>query len=153
MEEVLFHEHTCGNCKNYVGIGKGKVNTPPLKLLFWGIMAGIFIGIGGWPMRWLQPPSEAPWASWWEPVCSPAGLALVLIAGSELLPETVCWLFRFGGRSEILRRSENWVFVYLGNFVALRHPGFSGSFRTQPISAGRRTSGCGDVCGGRQGGL
>ena len=33
--------------KNYVGIGKGKVNTPPLKLFILGIMAGIFIGIGG----------------------------------------------------------------------------------------------------------
>lgn len=30
--------------KNYVGIGKGKVNTPPLKLFILGIMAGIFIG-------------------------------------------------------------------------------------------------------------
>ena len=92
--------------KNYVGIGKGKVNTPPLKLFILGIMAGIFIGIGGIA---------------YEMATATIGGALGKLVGACMFGGTGsctdCGKRAFhrqlsvgysasGGRSEILRRSE-----------------------------------------------
>ena len=70
--------------KNYVGIGKGKVNTPPLKLFILGIMAGIFIGIGGIAYEMATATIGGALGKLVGACMFPAGLALVLIAGSEL---------------------------------------------------------------------
>ena len=90
--------------KNYVGIGKGKVNTPPLKLCIAYEMATATIGgalgklVGA--------------------CMFPAGLALVLIAGSELFTGNCLLVIPLlEGEVKFSGVLKNWVFVYLGNFV------------------------------------
>ena len=104
--------------KNYVGIGKGKVNTPVLKLFILGILAGIFIGIGGVAYEMATATIGGALGKLVGACMVPAGLALVLIAGSELFTGNCLLVIpllegevTFGG---VLR---NWVCVYLGNFV------------------------------------
>ena len=67
--------------KNYVGIGKGKVETPALKLFILGIMAGIFIGIGAIAYQTATATIGGSLGKLVGACMFPAGLALVLIAG------------------------------------------------------------------------
>ena len=104
--------------KNYVGIGKGKVNTPPLKLFILGIMAGIFIGIGGIAYEMATATIGGALGKLVGACMFPAGLALVLIAGSELFTGNCLMVMALLERritpAQLLR---NWLTVYLGNAV------------------------------------
>ena len=104
--------------QNYVGIGKKKVETPILKLFILGIMAGIFIGIGAIAYQTATATIGGSLGKLVGACMFPAGLALVLIAGSELFTGNCLLVIpllekevKFSG---VLR---NWVFVYLGNFA------------------------------------
>ena len=104
--------------KNYVGIGKGKVNTPPLKLFILGIMAGIFIGIGGIAYEMATATIGGALGKLVGACMFPAGLALVLIAGSELFTGNCLLVIPLlEGEVKFSGVLKNWVFVYLGNFV------------------------------------
>ena len=65
--------------KNYVGIGKGKVETPALKLFILGIMAGIFIGIGAIAYQTATATIGGSLGKLVGACMFPAGLALVLM--------------------------------------------------------------------------
>lgn len=104
--------------KNYVGIGKNKVNTPPLKLFILGILAGIFIGIGSIAYEMSIASIGGAIGKLVGASLFPAGLSLVLIAGSELFTGNCLLVIpllekevKFSG---VLR---NWICVYLGNLV------------------------------------
>ena len=56
--------------KNYVGIGKGKVETPALKLFILGIMQVSLSASALSPIRRLRLPSAEALGNWWEPACS-----------------------------------------------------------------------------------
>lgn len=104
--------------QNYVGIGKKKVETPILKLFILGIMAGIFIGIGAIAYQTATATIGGSLGKLVGACMFPAGLALVLIAGSELFTGNCLLVIPFLEKevkfSGVLR---NWVFVYLGNFA------------------------------------
>ena len=104
--------------KNYVGSGKGKVETPALKLFILGIMAGIFIGIGAIAYQTATATIGGSLGKLVGACMFPAGLALVLIAGSELFTGNCLLVIPFLEKevkfSGVLK---NWVFVYLGNFA------------------------------------
>lgn len=99
---------------NYVGIGKGKANLPLGKMILLAILAGAFIAMAGAAATLGNIyVNKAVGAA-----IFPAGLAMVLIAGSELFTGN-CLLvipllekeIRF---SQMLR---NLAVVYLGNLV------------------------------------
>ena len=69
--------------EQYVKIGKGKVAQPVARMFILAILTGLFIGFGGATVAaaTVQPPSLAKLVS----ACIfPAGLTMVLLAGSEL---------------------------------------------------------------------
>lgn len=105
--------------KNYVNIGKGKVNTPIAKMFVLAIMAGMFIGFAGVGAGAASCLIENATVAKFVGACVfPGGLAMVLIAGSELFTGNNLLIIpllekevNFAG---VLR---NWVVVYCGNFV------------------------------------
>ena len=65
---------------NYVAIGKGKANLPLLKMLLLAILAGAFIALAGAAATFGNVYVNKAMGA----AIFPAGLAMVLIAGSEL---------------------------------------------------------------------
>ncbi len=104
---------------NYVTIGKGKVNTPIAKMFILAILAGAFIAVGGIASTVVAVsiplPSVAKWAG---AAVFPGGLAMVLIAGSELFTGN-CLLVIPLMQKEVTIGGvlKNWIVVYLGNMV------------------------------------
>ena len=71
--------------KNYVNIGKGKVNTPVPKMFILAMMAGMFIAMAGVGASTASCTVEnASLGKLVGAAVFPGGLAMVLIAGSEL---------------------------------------------------------------------
>ena len=71
--------------QNYVGLGKKKANIPVDRMLVLAILAGVFIGIGGISSTTASVSVSAPsLAKLVAGVVFPGGLAMVLVAGSEL---------------------------------------------------------------------
>lgn len=105
--------------KNYLTIGKNKVNTPIAKMFLLAALAGMFIAFAG--VGATTAAVSIPLASVGKLVGAmvfPGGLAMVLVAGSELftgnnliiipaLQKEVSW----GGML------KNWIVVWIGNFV------------------------------------
>ena len=102
---------------NYIATGKAKVNTPIIKMIILGMMAGAFIAFAGISSTTVAV--SVPLASVGKFVGAcifPGGLAMVLVAGSELFTGN-CLLtipllqkeISFGGML------KNWIFVYIGN--------------------------------------
>ena len=105
--------------RNYINVGKGKVNTPIPKMLLLAVMAGAFIALGGVGATTaavgVQPASVGKLMG----ACIfPGGLTMVLLAGSELFTGncllTVPLLEKEIKLSGMLK---NWVVVYVGNFI------------------------------------
>lgn len=104
---------------NYIAIGKGKVNTPVAKMLVLGILAGAFIAMAG--IGCTTVAVSVPLASVGKFVGAcvfPGGLAMVLLAGSELFTGN-CLLVIPLLKKEIPLSGmlKNWVVVYLGNLI------------------------------------
>lgn len=105
--------------RNYVAIGKGKVNTPVLKMFILAILAGSFIGLGGVGAATaavgVQPASVGKLISG---CIFPGGLTMVLMAGSELFTGN-CLLTIPLLEKEITLKGmlKNWVVVYFGNMI------------------------------------
>ena len=104
---------------NYIATGKAKVNTPIPKMIFLGIFAGIFIGVGGISSTTVAVSIPLASVGKFVGACVfPGGLTMVLLAGSELFTGN-CLLtipllqkeISFGGML------KNWVFVYIGNLI------------------------------------
>ena len=104
--------------QNYVGIGKKKTELPALKMFILGIMAGIFIGIGSIAYEMATATIGGGLGKLVGACMFPAGLALVLIAGSELFTGN-CLLVIPLLEKEVKFSAvlKSWVFVYLGNFA------------------------------------
>ncbi len=105
--------------KNTIGIGKGKANLPPLRMLLLGILAGMFIGFAG--VACTMASVGIPIASTAKLVGAmvfPGGLAMVLVAGSELFTGnslmTVALLEKEITLGQMLK---NWVIVWCGNLI------------------------------------
>ncbi len=105
--------------KNYIAIGKGKVNTPIPKMLLLAIMAGAFIGLGGIAATTVAVSvPEASVGKFLGAIIFPGGLTMVLMAGSELFTGNNLLVIPLLEK-EITAKGllKNWGVVYLGNFI------------------------------------
>lgn len=105
--------------KNYVAIGKGKVNTPIPKMFLLAVLAGAFIALGGAGAATASASiSVASVAKLVGACIFPGGLTMILLAGGELFTGncllTIPLLEREIKAAGMLK---NWIVVYLGNFV------------------------------------
>ena len=105
--------------ERYVSIGKGKAALPVGRMLALGMLAGAFIALAAvganTALSTVQNPSLGKLAA----ACVvPGGLAMVLLAGSELFTGNcllvIPLLQKEIGWGGMLR---NWFFVYLGNLL------------------------------------
>lgn len=103
---------------NYIAIGKGKVNTPVPKMFLLGILAGMFIAVGGIASTTAGAAIPGPVGKLVGACLFPGGLTMVLIAGSELFTGN-CLLVIPLLQKEITLKGmlKNWIVVYLGNLV------------------------------------
>ena len=104
--------------KNYIAIGKKKVNTPVHKMFLLAVIAGAFIALGGVGSSTAAVGVEPAIGKLISGCIFPGGLTMVLLAGSELFTGN-CMLsipllekeIKFTGML------KNLVVVYLGNMV------------------------------------
>ncbi len=96
-------------------LGIKKANTKPWQLLLLGILAGLYISIGG--HLFLVALNEGAGKIVGGAVFS-VGLILVVIAGAELFTGNVLMIVGAVSRRYSFRLLvQNWLFVYIGNFI------------------------------------
>ena len=105
--------------RNYVEIGKHKVRLSAFKMLILGIFAGMFIGFAGVASTTGGATVENPSLSRLiSAMLFPAGLAMVLIAGSELFTgNNLIILAVLEKKVKVRQMLKNWFWVFLGNFI------------------------------------
>jgi len=107
---------------NYLATGKAKTQYPVQKVLVLAIMAGMFIGLAGAganvAMASVAGGSLQNFGKLLAAMVFPAGLAMVLIAGSELFTGN-CLIIVPVLQKEVKLNAmfKNWVLVYIGNFI------------------------------------
>ncbi len=104
---------------NYMTTGRGKCALPVWKMLVLGTLAGMFIGLAGLGATTAGVSIPLASVSKFVGACIfPAGLIMVVIAGSELFTGNcllvIPLLEKETGIGRVLR---NWLFVYIGNFI------------------------------------
>lgn len=105
--------------KNYVAIGKNKVNLRADKMFLLAVMAGMFVAFGGVGSATaavgVTPSSVGKLISG---CIFPGGLTLVLLAGSELFTGNCLLSIPLMEKEITLAQMlKSWVIVYLGNMV------------------------------------
>lgn len=105
--------------RNYVEVGVHKSNLSAFKMVLLGIFAGMFIGFAGVASTTASSTFAASSISrLLGAVVFPAGMAMVLIAGSELFTgNTLIIIAVLEKRITVLRMLKNWFFVFIGNFI------------------------------------
>ena len=105
--------------ENYIGIGKGKCNLPANKMFVLAILAGMFIGLAGLGATTAAVSITAASVAKFVGACIfPAGLIMVVIAGSELFTGNCLLVIpALEKQVSIGRVLRNWGIVYIGNFV------------------------------------
>ncbi len=105
--------------RNYVAIGKGKVNIPIVKLIVLGLMAGAFVALGGVSSTAVAVSlSEASFGKFLGACIFPGGLTMVLLAGSELFTGNALLVIPLLEKEiKLSGVFKNWAFVYIGNFI------------------------------------
>ena len=105
--------------KNYVEIGAAKTRLPTGRLVLLSVLAGIFIALAGVGSQTVAV--SIPMASLGKFLGAcifPAGLAMVLLAGSELFTgNTLIVISVLEKRASWGGLLRNWILVYLGNLV------------------------------------
>jgi len=105
--------------KNYLAIGKAKTQNSLSKLLILSILAGAFIALAGVGATTVSVSVSAASVGKFLGACVfPVGLAMVLLAGSELFTGNslivISVLSKEATWGGMLR---NWVLVFIGNFI------------------------------------
>ena len=105
--------------KNYVAIGKGKVNTPIPKMFLLAVLAGAFIALGGAGAATASASISAASVAKLVGACIfPGGLTMILLAGGELFTGNCLLTIPLLEREiKVAGMLKNWIVVYLGNFV------------------------------------
>lgn len=105
--------------RNYVEIGEAKSKQSGLKLFILGILAGIFVaGAGAGSAAAAVSVHQESLAKLINACIFPAGLAMVVVAGSELFTGNCLMIIpALEKRITVLQMLRSWFFVYLGNFV------------------------------------
>lgn len=103
---------------NYIEIGTKKGKMPATKTLLLGIFAGMFIAFGGIASTAASATLTGSLAKVVSGLVFPAGLAMVLMAGSELFTGDNLVIIAFMEKKIRFRElMKNWVCVFLGNFI------------------------------------
>ncbi len=105
--------------RNFVEIGIHKVKLSAFKMFILGIFAGMFIGFAGiastTAAATITNPSVAKLVG---AMVFPSGMAMVLVAGSELFTGNNLIIIALLERKiKLLELLKNWLFVFLGNFI------------------------------------
>lgn len=101
-----------------VGVAKARLATVPLLML--GVLAGAFIGLGGFAFLIVKADGTLGWAAtqWLGGAVFSLGLILVVVAGAELFTGNnllaMAWADGQIGTREVLR---NWGWVCAANFA------------------------------------
>ncbi len=105
--------------RSFVEIGTHKVRVSALKMVVLGIFAGMFIGFAGIASNVAGATVANPSISRLVSACVfPAGLAMVLIAGSELFTgNNLIIIAVLEKKIKAREMFKNWFFVFLGNFI------------------------------------
>ena len=105
--------------QNVIGIGKAKATNKPAKLFLLGILAGMFIALAAVGANTASSVVEnASIAKLIAACVFPVGLAMVLLAGSELFTgNNLIIVSVLEKEVTVGQMLKNWVCVYLGNFV------------------------------------
>ena len=108
--------------QNYVATGVAKTKYPASKMLVLGILAGMFIGLAAVGSNvaaaTVYGTTIASLGKLLGAMVFPTGLAMVLIAGSELFTGN-CLIIIPVLQKEVKLRAmfKNWIYVYIGNFI------------------------------------
>ena len=105
--------------KGFVEIGIHKVKLSVWKMFVLGCFAGCFIGFAGIASTTVSATVEnASVARLLSASVFPAGMAMVLVAGSELFTgNNLIIISVLQKRIKMREMFKNWLFVFLGNFV------------------------------------
>ncbi len=105
--------------RNYIEVGIHKVNLSIYKMVLLGFLAGVFIGFAGIASTTASSTIASPSAAkLLGAVVFPAGMAMVLIAGSELFTgNNLIIIAVLEKKVTVAKMLKNWFFVYLGNFL------------------------------------
>lgn len=105
--------------KNFVEIGIHKVRLSAFKMLLLGLFAGMFIGFAGISATTGGATVENASMSRLVSACLfPAGMAMVIVAGSELFTgNNLIILSVLEKKVKVHEMLKNWLFVFLGNFI------------------------------------
>lgn len=105
--------------RNYVEVGVHKTNLSVFKMILLGFFAGMFIGFAGIASTTASSTIAAGSAAKLAGACVfPAGMAMVLVAGSELFTgNNLIIIAVLEGKVSVFKMLKNWFFVYIGNFL------------------------------------
>ncbi|MBD5453494.1 MAG: formate/nitrite transporter family protein [Lachnospiraceae bacterium] len=105
--------------RNYVEVSIHKTHLSAFKMVILGMFAGFFIGFAGIGATTASSTISNPSAAkLMGAVVFPAGMAMVLIAGSELFTgNTLIILAVLEKKTTLLKMLKNWYFVFIGNFL------------------------------------
>ncbi len=105
--------------RNFVEIGIHKVRLSVWKMMMLGVLAGIFIGFAGIASTTISATVDnASVARLLSACVFPAGMGMVLVAGSELFTGNNLIVISVLEKKVRLRDMlKNWLFVFLGNFL------------------------------------
>ncbi len=103
---------------NYIAVSKAKVKMSVVKTVLLGIMAGIFIAFASVASNTALSTFNGSAARIAGACVFPGGLAMVIIAGSELFTgNNLMIIAALKKEITILQMLRNWGLVYLGNFI------------------------------------
>ncbi len=105
--------------KNFIEIGVHKVRLSGYKMLVLGIFAGMYIGFAGIASTTAGATVVNPSVARLLSACVfPAGMAMVLVAGSELFTgNNLIIIAVLSKKVTFLQMLKNWIFVFIGNFI------------------------------------
>ncbi|HHT16773.1 MAG TPA: formate/nitrite transporter family protein [Papillibacter sp.] len=107
------------NAEYYLSVGETKAKLPAVKAIILGILAGMFIALASVASTIASSTiSNGAVAKIISGLVFPGGLAMVLIAGSELFTgNTLLVIPLLARRFKVGQLLKNWVCVYIGNYI------------------------------------
>lgn len=105
--------------RNFIEIGIHKVRLSIWKMVILGFFAGVFIGFAGIASTTISATVDnASVARLLSACVFPAGMAMVLVAGSELFTgNNLIIISVLEKKVRLWDMLKNWIFVFLGNFL------------------------------------
>jgi formate/nitrite transporter len=105
--------------KNYIPVGAAKARLPAAKMLLLSVLAGMFIALAGAGATAAPATVESASLAKLLGACIfPAGLSMVVLAGSELFTGNNLMIIPLLEREITLGAMlKNWVLVYIGNLL------------------------------------